>query len=157
MTLNEYETLAWMLLEDEGLANQGWSFDWNNRRRHNGLCHYGKKTIYLSRILTPLRSEDNVVETIHHEVAHALTPGAKHGDAWRAQMRKYGYKAEVAYTRDEKKVDLSHDYKYLCMFGDEVVHGWFRRPNKNTFATIHERYMPGRKAETLGKLRIVEV
>jgi predicted SprT family Zn-dependent metalloprotease len=82
------ERLAHSLLSQHGLADWGFAFD--HARRRLGSCDYRERRITLSRPLTTLNPEAVVRDTILHEIAHALTPGARHGRAWRAQAAALG-------------------------------------------------------------------
>src|SRR5436190_12975378 len=80
-----------------------WSFKFDRSKVSFGKCHYGKKQISVSRYLVELNGEDEVRDTILHEIAHALAPrGAGHGTAWRSVAKSIGcngrrcYGAEVA-------------------------------------------------------------
>lgn len=70
------------LLKEHGLYDQGWRFAWMNRMRTLGLCKYGPKQLLLSVAYVDRHDEEHVRQTCLHEVAHALTPGAKHGPEW---------------------------------------------------------------------------
>ena len=41
--------IAAHLLEQYGLARQGWTFRWDSARRRAGCCRYDRKVISLSR------------------------------------------------------------------------------------------------------------
>lgn len=82
------ELLARTLLTRHGLPHWGFAFD--RARRRLGSCDYRARRITLSLTLTVLNPETVVRDTILHEIAHALTPGARHGPAWRAQASAIG-------------------------------------------------------------------
>lgn len=70
----------------------GWRFRFDRAKKRFGLCHYSSKTISLSRSLTELNDAAQVEDTLLHEIAHALTPGAAHGPRWREVCRRLGAK-----------------------------------------------------------------
>src|SRR3990172_2919348 len=75
--------LANELMIHFGIAQQGWTFAWMDRKRTLGLCRYTTMEILLSRSYVDLNSERNVEQTIRHEIAHALAgSGAGHGALW---------------------------------------------------------------------------
>lgn len=152
MTLKDYENMAWDLLEEHGLTDLGWSFSWNRTKRILGRCKYNTCEIQLSMIITPLRDPEAVIRTIYHELAHALTPGAHHGVAWQRKFAEFGYEPTRC-SQDE----FERPYTWVMKFGDEVVRGWYRRPNKSTFERLSDTWLKGRKDETYGKLTIEQV
>ncbi len=81
-------SLAATLMQRHGL--DGWRFRFDHAKRRLGCCHYGSRTISLSKPLVLLNDEAVVVDTLLHEIAHALTPGAGHGAAWRRQAVALG-------------------------------------------------------------------
>jgi predicted SprT family Zn-dependent metalloprotease len=82
MNRSEARDLAIRLIREYGLENDGWRFKWMNRSRTLGLCKYRSQEILLSASYVDLNDADHVEQTIRHEIAHALTPGAKHGPEW---------------------------------------------------------------------------
>jgi SprT-like family len=86
------ESLALDLLVDTGLADVGWTFGFDRAKRRFGLCHYMNQKITVSAFSLPHRTEDDVRQTLLHEVAHALVGGGHgHDDVWLAQARALGY------------------------------------------------------------------
>ncbi len=78
------------LLKEHGLYEKGWRFNWMNRRNTYGLCRYTQKLVQLSLLFVDHNDEEKVLEVCRHEVAHALTPGAKHGWEWQMVARQMG-------------------------------------------------------------------
>jgi hypothetical protein len=69
----------------------GWRFKWNRGKRLVGLCSYKDKTIQVSSLF--VNNNENVeefIDTLLHEIAHALTPGEKHGHLWKVACRTIG-------------------------------------------------------------------
>lgn len=90
MELSRAKELALKHMTAHGLIAKGWSFDFDSAERRMGVCKHGPKHISISRHYTEHADEAQVVNTILHEVAHALTPGAKHGPVWKAMASRLG-------------------------------------------------------------------
>ncbi len=75
-------------------ALTGWTVAINKRKASCGLCNYRKKRIELSAYFIERNSWEEIMDTILHEIAHALTPGDKHGPRWRAMAAKIGARPE---------------------------------------------------------------
>jgi predicted SprT family Zn-dependent metalloprotease len=99
-----------------GLLAAGWRFRFDNARRRFGSCRSRDKAITLSRPLTLLNGEEQVRDTILHEIAHALTPDDGHGPAWRAKCREVGAKPERCYGEDDVVAPPRRPapYRYGC-------------------------------------------
>jgi len=69
-----------------------WSVRLNNNpeTKFLGLCSYKDKAIILNGYHCELHSENEVRNTILHEVAHALMPGHGHNSLWAAKAREIG-------------------------------------------------------------------
>jgi predicted SprT family Zn-dependent metalloprotease len=89
----EARRLAHELMARHGLA--GWSFGFNRRKRSLGLCRYAAQMIELSVYLVYGSSDEEVQDTILHEIAHALVgPGHGHDAAWKAKCLEVGAKPQ---------------------------------------------------------------
>jgi predicted SprT family Zn-dependent metalloprotease len=99
MNLYLARILAIDLMKLHGLG--GWSFSFDHARRRFGCCRPGKKQISLSRPLVLLNSEEEVRDTILHEIAHALTPRDGHGAKWKAVCRQIGARPVRCFQADE--------------------------------------------------------
>lgn len=131
-----------------GVDLDEWSFEFNNSRRCLGVCNYSKKTIYLSRAFTEVNTPEMVWDTIIHEIAHAVCPGAKHGPIWVNTYRQLGGKNG---TKARAGVDTNLvEPKWVVVdpTTNKIVSRYQRKPSK----CFKNSYIPGRKEETLGKL-----
>jgi predicted SprT family Zn-dependent metalloprotease len=84
MKLHQAQELATSLMLVHRLSPK-WSFTFDRSKTQFGKCNYRKKQISLSKYLVELNSEEEVRDTILHEIAHALVPrGAGHGPKWKS-------------------------------------------------------------------------
>lgn len=61
----------------------GWKIDLRTRTGHwLGRCVYGTKTIVISEFYARHNPDEDVLDTLLHEIAHALTPGHGHDRVW---------------------------------------------------------------------------
>lgn len=118
MLTNDIPHLVRHLLEKHGLTQQGWRFAWDGARRRAGLCHYATKTIRLSRHYVDLNVTerlDDVIDTILHEIAHALTgPGHQHDNVWKEVCVQVGAKPIRCY---DASVVVMPKGRYLATCG----------------------------------------
>jgi len=81
--------LANRLLALHGL--DGWGVELDGAKRRAGVCRHHERLIGLSAPLTRLHDEDEVRDTILHEIAHALVgPEHQHDDVWRQTALRIG-------------------------------------------------------------------
>lgn len=139
-------------MEKHGLDD--WSFEWTRAVREYGRCNYSRKVIYLSKVLSAVVDELHVLDTILHEIAHALVgPGHHHNDIWKAKAKELGCtpNATCARSYDDKQLPP----KWVMVFEGEIISRWFRKPRQTTFAKLPYTWAKGRKDETYGKMEII--
>lgn len=91
MDLDEAHTWAMLMLDEHDLLDRGWTVTWDNARRRAGFCWYPKRTIGFSRFIAERVSELDFMDTVAHEVAHALVGGDHGHDAvWRRKAIELG-------------------------------------------------------------------
>lgn len=89
MDLQEAETLALETMQKYGLDD--WHFEWTRAKSFIGDCSHSVKRLRLSKPLTEANDVPVILDTVLHEIAHALVgPGVKHGPEWKAMARKLG-------------------------------------------------------------------
>ena len=98
MSLTEVAALGKQLIEEHEVKSGlkvGWQFAFDLAPARGGLCRYAEKQIVLSVTYCLKASKEEIVDTILHEIAHAIV-GPKHGhDAtWKAAARRIGGTAE---------------------------------------------------------------
>lgn len=100
MDLAEAQRVATRLLHDHGLAQAGWRFRFDHARRRFGSCRFHDRTVTLSRHLAAANDERQVLDTILHEIAHALVGKPGHGEAWKRTALAVGARPERCYGRE---------------------------------------------------------
>ncbi len=111
----------------EHLEDREWSFGFDSGRRRAGLCSYNDKRITVSKYLALVHSIDDVMQTVKHEIAHALVgPKEGHGKKGLATAKRIGYRNET-YTGQEIAKAYA-PYRGLCPNGHE--HFRYQRPKR---------------------------
>src|SRR5262249_37754200 len=80
--------LALSLMAQHGLPM--WDFGFNTSKRQLGRCIFRAKRIELSVYLCELNPEEEVRQTVLHELVHALLNEPGHGAAFRAKCLELG-------------------------------------------------------------------
>ena len=112
MKLNDCRRLAKFKMQEHGLTD--WKFKFNNAKTFFGLCSEREHTIWLSRHLTRLNTESVMLDTILHEIAHALAGCRhKHNRIWVSQARIIGCNGERCSSYNEV-VHVPGKYKLVC-------------------------------------------
>ena len=124
MNYDQATDITFELLAEHGLAVE-WAVGLNDSRSNSGTCNYTRRTIYLSRFFIDIESDESTLNTIRHEVAHALAgPRAGHGPRWRAIFLELGGDGQtVNYLSDEAKAEFDARAKWrgVCPVNSEHV------------------------------------
>jgi hypothetical protein len=112
LSRKQWEEVGQELLEKHGLGD--WSFTINRRLQRAmferalaatkqpdyepgsgvnvvmGYCFSEYKLIWIAPYLIKNHPPEQICDTILHEIAHALTPGAGHGNAWVKKAKELG-------------------------------------------------------------------
>jgi hypothetical protein len=124
LTLDDIEDLARYALAEHGLDSEGWTFCWDRAKRRAGQCRYIPKEIGLSRPVFELEvNRERALDTILHEVAHALTPGAGHGHRWKVAAVALGANPSSC---DDQLLPAPAPWVADCTCG--YPHGRFKAP-----------------------------
>lgn len=96
MKLETLHATAHKLMQEHGLHD--WKFTTDKAVRRFGVCRHRTKTISMSEVIVKLNNEAEVIDTLLHEIAHALA-GANvgHGIGWVLRARALGAKTERCY------------------------------------------------------------
>ena len=135
MDVEKANTLARALLDSQGLTV---SLEWHNRKLCAGTTHFigGQCVcISLSRPITAINSEEQVRDTVLHEIAHAKAGlRAGHGPAWKTLARSIGARPEPCCSSDT--VQVPGKYFAVCPVCSTELNK-YRRPKAGA------RYMCG--------------
>lgn len=89
-----------LLAEGAALLLKHQLFHWRlELKKHTGSrlgsCDYKVFIIVLNGFYVANHSEEMVLDTLRHEVAHALTPGHQHDNVWKAMAVQLGCRPEA--------------------------------------------------------------
>lgn len=94
------------------LFDKGWRFKLTRAHLILGTCNYTNKFIGISRYHIQYGTDEEILDTIRHEIAHALVgPGYGHGLIFQAMTRKLG-----TTSASKKKVTQSspRQWEMIC-------------------------------------------
>ena len=84
---------ALQAMQDHGLSD--WRFKFDHSTRRAGCCNYHDRVLSISLELARTGSDDDIKDTLLHEIAHALVGKEHHHDAvWRAKAKEIGGSGE---------------------------------------------------------------
>lgn len=109
--------------------DSSWSFAFDNAKTRAGLTNYRKRTITVSRYLAGKWSDDDIHQTLLHEVAHAMAGhDAGHGPTWRRIARDIGYVGGRTH-----RGEIAHETaKWIGVCPQGHTHYRFRRPTRDS-------------------------
>ncbi len=124
--LHEILEKAVSLMTKYGLDR--WIFRFDLASSRGGICKYDHKLIALSNIYSLTSSESEIMNTILHEIAHALVgPQHNHDATWLTKAKSIGCTGEVTIGREGVKTRYIQSCTYC---------GWVRRVQRRRFNTV---------------------
>lgn len=162
----DVEQYAIVCMERCGLSD--WAFKADRAIRRLGCCRMARREISLSRYFVALyleRNQDLIRRTILHEIAHALAwlqAGERgHGAVWHQWCVALGIADEKASCKCEDFAPPERQLKKsryaLCHRITGEVYRYYQRRPRISMRKLRLCYIPGKKADTLGNLCIVEL
>ena len=156
MDPNEALSLLSSRLDQHGLSELGWTGALDNTVGRFGTCSLRKKRISLSRHLASINSDEETLDTVLHEIAHALTwvehnDDCGHDERWQAIAARIGARPERTVDAEEVNSVAGAFYLVHSETG-EVFGSYYKRPPERNLAS---RWIRGRRAETEGKLTVI--
>jgi len=123
--LEQLEAIVAQEFRKNGL--HGWSFGLARTRRRLGVCKYRAKRIEIAEYYARHSPEETVLDTLRHEIAHALAgPAAGHGPKWKAVAVRLGATPESCETSGQAVVPPG-DWRATCPSCEKTYHR-YRRP-----------------------------
>jgi len=109
-------------MERHRLFDMGWDYDYDRAKRRLGCCKYGPKLLTFSLPFIDINPLDVMVNTIRHEIAHALSgPTAGHGIIWKRKAIEIGARPERCASDPNIKSPVG-PYVFLCNCGPTYFH-----------------------------------
>ncbi len=138
--LGKMANMAILLMDHHGLnpgEPGGWSFKWDRAWQRAGNCNPARKLITVSSALFSIWDEESCIQTILHEIAHALVPDGKpHSYTWRLKCLELGGDGSTTWGHEgEAKVAEPQrrqpNYEGWC--GNEHRHTRVQAPRSGTY------------------------
>ncbi len=109
------------MLEDIGYSVPDYKYEISTTTNLFGKCSFSKRTIYVSKVVSEFYDEDKVLDTIIHEMCHAITPKSKHTGRWKEIITHvnsvYDMSLQRCYTpskeQEQERVQIAK-YIVLC-------------------------------------------
>lgn len=125
MDLERLKATAAQEMARHGL--HGWTFGLTNAKRTLGVCKYKEKRIEVAGYYARHSPEESVLDTLRHEIAHALAgPAAGHGPKWKSVAVRLGATPRSCETSGRAVVPPG-DRRAICP-SCEKTYDRYRRP-----------------------------
>lgn len=138
------------------LLSEGWTFSFGDMSAI-GDCWYNRKELRLSQQYITARTLEEHINTITHEMAHAITytdyGQTGHGARWKSVHISLGGDGSRT-SRVENKEAIRSKYIVYLEGTLEVVRNLNRMDRRYKRGSIESLYLTNRKEETLGKLKV---
>ena len=142
-------TLARELMDEHGLTD--WRVRIDNTTRRLGVCKHSRKTISLSRQYITTGSDQQIRNTILHEIGHALAgPGEGHGQEWKSIVASIGgdpsrlaHVPEMQDTRARRLEELIYASARPFRMGERIPIG------SEVIVIEGQKYLRGMRASVL--------
>lgn len=120
MELFKTRQLAEQLMKEHNL--EGWNFRFDGAKKRFGQCSCRGKIITLSKHLVDINNEDDIKDTILHEIAHALVgPHCGHDLVWKSKARELGCSDDRCVDTDKINT-IEGRFKYKCTHCGRITH-----------------------------------
>lgn len=145
LTIAEARKITRELLVKHDLELKGWTVVFDNARTRAGQCQFSRKKISLSKPLLAQLTREDSIDTITHEIAHALV-GAGHGhDAvWARKHRELGGSGKRCFAHFDETAPwigtCEHGERFAKYRQPKHLYGWTCRcPQGKSLITWENR------------------
>ena len=149
MKVNNKSSKEWASVQSYKIINKEipeYYFQFDNAKRRAGCCSYRRKRISLSKYFVEHNSKKEVMNTILHEVAHAMAGyEAGHGPKWKAiftkLLIKYNQPLDVNRCYDSKKIIMPKGKHILECDNCKIPHyrlkrmWWMKQIDENGYVS----------------------
>ena len=104
------------LMDEHGLIEDGWKFEISNTKNSLGRCWHQGKVIEYSKYFLD-EPEDQIVDTLLHEIAHALV-GPKHGHDWFWKVKASEIGAKPERVVEQIQSQIKYNFVIKCVNPD---------------------------------------
>lgn len=148
MDIARAKKLAIEEMDKWGLCTSGWRFILDRAKTRNGACSHFRKIIQLSKWYIRLNEEHNILDTIRHEIAHALVDSSHgHDDTWKLKCIEVGAKPERCKSKKDVNT-VKGNYLGNCSFCGVEIH-FYKKPKYFRIRGAYS-HKPCRQTETKG-------
>lgn len=133
------------LLDEHGLDD--WRITVTNTRRRLGVTSFALKTVSISRQHIVSGSSEEILDTIRHEVAHALVgPGHNHDAVWQAKATELGARSRaIAAPSETRKQSIQGRRDALAAAKRYPKHYMRIEPGTRAVVMSGQEYLLGRE------------
>lgn len=122
MNLIELKRNALDLMNQHGLTDAGWVLDFNNNKSRAGVCFHMEKRIALSIPLMKHFDEGEAMNTVTHEIAHAIVgPGNGHNYIWRQMHIRLGGNGSRTWSNASGALEATSKWRCECRVTRKVL------------------------------------
>lgn len=112
-------------------APAGWTFRWSRTINVFGSAEHTKKVISVSKLLAQTEPYEETVDTIKHEIAHAIAGhSAQHNTTWKAIAADLGARPEATSHAKGPSVRTLAPWVGTCPAGHTSPYRFFRKPSR---------------------------
>lgn len=151
MTPNEEILKEWEI-QKEKWSLQGWELKFSSQKRHLGYCRPRKKIISISKAFMETNPLHVMVDTLLHEIAHALhyieSGKTNHNNGWKKYAVKVGCEPRRCATGEGLSMPEGK-YVGVCPVCKKVTH--FYRKVRRSYSCSHctKSYNPRYKLQIM--------